>query len=316
MDMNITRPLQILGYGYVLPTTQITFNGATRYRFDSPYVHRDMLVAAGEKALAAAGVLPEELDCIIGAVAADIQPIPCTASLVMEKLAPNAQAAALDVNSTCTSFITALDVASRYIADGEYSRVLIVAGDVGSQFLNPDQPESYELFSDATVAFLVGPATEDSETGIVASMQQTWPQHAHDTEIRGGGSGMPGRDFTDANAADYLFDMNGRAALMSMARILPGFFDRFYAKAGVTLEDVDYVIPHQASRALELIMNKLGIEKDKYADYVQDYGNMVSSSVPFALAKSLETGVIGSGSQVMLCGTAAGLTANALLLKL
>ncbi len=314
--MKIARNTEILGYGYVLPSTTVTFDGGTRYRFDSTYVHRDMLVAAGEKALADAGLLPEDLDCIIGAVAADIQPIPCTAALVMEKLAPTAAAAALDVNSTCTSFITALDVASRYIRDGEYSRVLIVAGDVGSQFLNPQQRESFELFSDATVAFVVGPASAESGKGIVASMQQTWPKHAHDTEIRGGGTGLPGRDFTDENAADYLFDMNGRAALLSMARILPEFFDRFYAKAGVTLKEIDYVIPHQASRALELIMQKLGIEKGKYADYVTDYGNMVSSSVPFALAKSLEAGSIGPGSTVMLCGTAAGLTANALLLKL
>lgn len=313
--MTALRSIEILGFGYVLPSSSVDFDGKTRYRFESPYVHRDMLVAAGEKAIAHAGLLPTDIDCIIGAVAADIQPIPCTAALVMEKLAPTAQAAALDVNSTCTSFITALDVASRYIADGEYERVLIVAGDVGSQFLNPDHQESFELFSDATVAFVVGPA-KNPAVGVVASLQQTWPKFAHDTEIRGGGSGLPGRDFAPHNAADYLFDMNGRAALMSMARVLPGFFERFYEKAHVSLNEIDFVIPHQASRALHMIMDRLGVPEGKYANFVDDYGNMVSSSVPFALARSLENGDVGAGSTIMLCGTAAGLTANALLLKI
>lgn len=313
--MTAHRSLEILGYGYVLPSTTVTFDGKTRYRFDSPSVHRDMLVAAGRKALDNSGISSQDLDCIIGAVAADIQPIPCTAALVMEELAPQATAAALDVNSTCTSFITALDVASRYIADGEYERILIIAGDVGSQFLNQEQPESYQLFSDATVAFVLGPA-QDARKGVIASLQQTWPAFAHDTEIRGGGSHLPGRDHSSENSADYLFDMNGRAALMSMARVLPAFFDRFYAKANTQLDNIDYVIPHQASRALHLIMERLGVPAGKYADLVDDFGNMVSSSVPFALAKSLESGAVSAGSTVLLCGTAAGLTANALLLKL
>lgn len=308
------RGLQIDGYGVCLPERTVTFGSATRYRAEAPAQHLDMLVDSAQKAIAAAGISADDLDCIIGATAGDVQPIPCTASLVQERVAPDARCAALDVNSTCTSFITALDVASRYLRDGEYRRILIVAGDVGAQFLHPGQRESFELFSDAAVAMVVSPPSAEG-VGVLA-LQQTWPRHAHETELRGGGSRFPGRDFHPDNDHDYRFDMDGRAVLLSASRVLPGFFERFFEKAGTSVDEIDYVIPHQASRALPLIMRRIGIPEDRYANYVEDFGNMVSASVPFALAKAWDEGRIGRGSRVLLCGTAAGLTANALLLQL
>lgn len=309
------RGLQIDSYGVCLPEGTVTFGSATRYRAEAPAQHLDMLVDSAQKAIAAAGMSADDLDCIIGATAGDVQPIPCTASLVQERVAPDARCAALDVNSTCTSFITALDVASRYLRDGEYRRILIVAGDVGAQFLHPGQRESFELFSDAAVAMVVGSPSAQG-VGVLASLQQTWPRHAHETELRGGGSRMPGRDFHPDNDHDYRFDMDGRAVLLSASRVLPGFFERFFEKAGTSVDEIDYVIPHQASRALPLIMRRIGIPEDRYANYVEDFGNMVSASVPFALARAWDEGRIGRGSRVLLCGTAAGLTANALLLQL
>lgn len=309
------RGLQIDGYGVCLPEGTVTFGSATRYRAEAPAQHLDMLVDSAQKAIDAAGISADDLDCIIGATAGDVQPIPCTASLVQERVAPDARCAALDVNSTCTSFITALDVASRYLRDGEYRRILIVAGDVGAQFLHPGQRESFELFSDAAVAVVVSSPSAEG-VGVLASLQQTWPRHAHETELRGGGSRMPGRDFHPNNDHDYRFDMDGRAVLQSASRVLPGFFERFFEKAGTSVDEIDYVIPHQASRALPLIMRRIGIPEDRYANYVEDFGNMVSASVPFALARAWDEGRIGRGSRVLLCGTAAGLTANALLLQL
>ncbi|WP_029069274.1 3-oxoacyl-ACP synthase [Jonesia quinghaiensis] len=313
--MSVTRPLAIRGIGTYLPENSVVFDGSVRYRVTESHAQLSMLVTAAQRALEDANITAQDLDCVIGASAADIQPIPCNAALILEQLTTTGHAAAFDVNSTCTSFITALDIASRYIRDGEYSTILVVSGDVGSQFLNPNQHESYELFSDAAVAMVVT-RSDNPERGIVASMQQTWPQFAHDTEIRGGTTRMPAHHFDRHETADYQFDMNGRSVLMSMLRVLPGFFERFYARAGITPADIDYVVPHQASRALPLAMRKLGIADGKYADYVQDYGNMVSASVPFALAQSLKDGNTTTGDLVLLCGTAAGLTANAMLIRL
>lgn len=313
------RQCEIAGWGTDLAARVVTFGGQTRYRVTDGVTQLDMLAAAAGRALDRAGLAPEDIDCVIGAVAGDLQPIPCTAALVWERIAPRVRVAAFDVNSTCTSFITAVDIASRYLADGEYRRVLIVSGDVGSRFLNPDQPESNELFSDAAAAVVLTRG-EDPQRGVLASLQRTWAEHAHDTEIRGGGSLLPPHDYRPGAAADYQFDMDGRRALRNMVRVLPEFFDAFFdrldAQAGLGLAEVDLVVPHQASRALGLAMRRIGIPAEKYVDWVSDYGNMVSGSVPFVLARCLDSGRLNRGDVVVLCGTAAGLTANALALRL
>ncbi|WIB61314.1 3-oxoacyl-[acyl-carrier-protein] synthase III C-terminal domain-containing protein [Curtobacterium sp. MCLR17_007] len=334
------KTCRITGWGTYLPDDTVTFatrsGTATRYRVADDVSQLDMLVAAADRAIRRADLGPDDVDCVIAACAAGVQPIPCTAALVMERVAPGARAAAFDVNSTCTSFITALDIASRYLADGVYEHVLIVSGDVGSRFLDPAERESWELFSDAAAAVVVSragatPADRpdvdarpdvdvlpdvDVRPGVLASLQQTWPAHAHDTELRGGLSRFPAQDYADGDPADYRFDMHGRRALMGMLRVLPGFFERFFTAAGIGVEDLDLVVPHQASGALGIAMRRVGIPDGAYVDAVAEYGNMVSASVPYTLATCLDDGRVRRGDTVLLCGTAAGLTANALALRL
>ncbi|ROQ41564.1 3-oxoacyl-[acyl-carrier-protein] synthase-3 [Frondihabitans sp. PhB188] len=311
------RNCTISGWGTFRPTQSVTFGTQTRYRIPDDMSQLDMLASAAGDAIRMAGFEPDDIDCVIAACAAGIQPIPCTAALVMERVAPGARAAAFDVNSTCTSFITAVDIASRYLVDGEYERILIVSGDVGSRFLDPAQTESYELFSDAAAAVVLTRSDDSADgPGVIASLQQTWPEHAHDTELRGGLSLHPAQDYADGDPADYVFTMHGRRALMGMLTVLPGFFERFFVKAGLGLDDIDLVVPHQASGAIGLAMRRLGMPVGSYVDNVTEYGNMVSASVPYTLARCLDEGRLGRGDTVLLCGTAAGLTANALVLRL
>ncbi|MFJ4175838.1 3-oxoacyl-ACP synthase III family protein [Microbacterium sp. NPDC089696] len=309
------RNCEIAGWGTSLPERTVRFGAETRHRIADDVSHLDMLVDAAERALAHAGVVPEELDLVLGASAAGIQPIPCTAALVLERLTLRGHAAAFDVNSTCTSFITALDVASRYLDAGDHDTILVVSGDVGSRFLNPAQRESFELFSDAGAAVVLR-RTTDPERGVIASAQRTWPAYAHDTEIRGGLSGSPAQAYAEADPADYLFDMDGRRALLGMMRVLPEFFDAFHESSGVSPDDVALWVPHQASAALGPMLDRLGVPADRRIDEVRDFGNMVSASVPFMLARALDAGRVGRGDTVILCGTAAGLTANVLALRL
>nr|WP_295787083.1 3-oxoacyl-[acyl-carrier-protein] synthase III C-terminal domain-containing protein [uncultured Microbacterium sp.] len=314
------RPCRLTGWGTCLPDRVVTFAGQTRYRIPDDMSQLDMLTAAAEEALGRAGLRADDIDCVIAACAAGVQPIPCTAALIMERIAPHAGAAAFDVNSTCTSFITAVDIASRYLAAGDYERVLIVSGDVGSRFLDAGHRESFELFSDAAAAVVLtrgAPADDPVDTpGVLGSLQQTWPAHAHDTELRGGLSLHPAQSYADGDPSDYVFAMDGRRALLGMLAVLPDFFSRFSARVGIGLDEFDLIVPHQASRALGLAMRRIGIPRGAYLDRVEEFGNMVSSSVPFMLAKSLDERRVGPGDTVLLCGTAAGLTANALALRL
>lgn len=309
------RRCEIVGWGSVLPEGTVHFGDQVRYRIGPEMTHLDMLVTACERALRHAGVAAEDVDLVLGASAAGVQPIPCTAALVLERLTLHGHAAAFDVNSTCTSFITALDVASRYVESGDHETILIFAGDVGSRFLDPGQRESHELFSDAGVAMVLR-RSESPERGVIASAQQTWPAYAHDTEIRGGLSRSPAQAYASSDPGDYLFDMDGRRALLGMMRVLPEFFARFHARSGISYDDVALWVPHQASAALGPMLDRLGIPVDRRVDEVTAFGNMVSASVPFMLARALEAGRVSSGDTVVLCGTAAGLTANVLALRL
>lgn len=309
------RGCEIAGWGTMLPERTVRFGDEVRYRIEEHVTHLDMLAGACERALASAGVTADDVDLVLGASAAGIQPIPCTAALVLERLTPTGRAAAFDINSTCTSFITALDMASHLLEAGAHETILIFSGDVGTRFLNPDQRESFELFSDAAAAVVLRRSTGTGR-GVLASAQRTWPAYAHDTEIRGGLSHSPSQAYADADPADYLFDMNGRRALLGMMRVLPAFFDAFHESSGLSHDEVALWIPHQASAALGPMLDRLGVPADRRVDEVSTFGNMVSASVPFMLARALDSGRIGPGDTVILCGTAAGLTANVLALRL
>jgi len=113
-----------------------------------------------------------------------------------------------------------------------------------------------------------------------------------------------------------MFDMKGKKILLLSARVIPDMFQEFQEKVGLSLADIDYIIPHQASRALPLVMEKLGVPDHQYLNIVSDYGNMVSVAVPFGLAYALDHGYVKEGDTIFLTGTAAGMTVNMLALKL
>ena len=293
----------------------MTFKDQTRYRVvENEETQLSMAVKAIEKALEQAGLTIKDIDCIVSASAVGVQPIPCTASLIHELVAKGLSIPAMDINTTCTSFISALSLMSHLLEAGEYHRILIVSSEVGSLGLNPNQKESFELFSDGAAA-LIFESTEE-ERGVISSLQRTWSEGAHDTEIRGGLTSFQPKEYSDATKTHYMFDMNGKKILLLSARKIPEMFKEFKEKSGLSLSDLDYIIPHQASRALPMVMRSLGIPDDKYLNIVQDYGNMVSVAVPFSLCYALERNLVKEGDTIALMGTAAGMTVNMLAMKL
>lgn len=306
------RKLHIKGYGTALPKTIVNFKDQTRYRVADDEDQLGLAERACRKALNMAGLNITDIDCIVSASAVGVQPIPSTAALIHERLAMGTNIPALDINSTCTSFITALDTMSYLIAAGRYQRILIVSSEIGSRGLNPHQKESFELFSDGAAAFVF--EQTEAPVGVLGSLQRTWSEGAHSTEIRGGLTHLPPYIYREENKADYQFDMKGKSVLSLTAKKLPQMLSDFLGQQNLKQKDIDFVIPHQASRALPLVMAKLGFKKDQYLDLVGDYGNMVSVSVPFSLAYALDHQLIQPGDKVALMGTAAGLTANMLIM--
>ena len=311
----VKRHVEIAGYGVCLPKNTVQFKDQTRYRVvENEETQLDLAEAAIQRALENANLSIKDIDCLVSASAVGVQPIPCTAALIHERVAKGLSIPAMDINTTCTSFISALSTMSHLIEAGEYHRVLIVSSEVGSLGLNPKQKESYELFGDGAAAFIF--QASDKDKGVIASLQRTWSEGAQDTEIRGGLTSYQPKEYSEETKTNFMFDMKGKKILLLSARVIPEMFQEFQEKSGISKDAVDYIIPHQASRALPLVMDKLGVSKDKYLNIVSEYGNMVSVAVPFGLAYALDHGYVKEGDTIFLMGTAAGMTVNMLALKL
>lgn len=308
------RKIQFKGYGIELPKNTVELKGQVRYRISEGESQISLAVSACEKALKNANITINDIDCIVSASAVGIQPIPCTAALIHEKIAKGTSIPALDINTTCTSFITALDTMSYLVEAGRYERVLIVSCDVASIALNPKRKESFQLFSDGAAAFVI--EKTEKEIGVIDAIQKTWSEGAHSTEIRGGLSNFHPKNYSEMTKEEYMFDMNGKTVLSLSISKIPELMKNFLKNNGMKVSDIDMTVPHQASVAMPLVMQKLGIEKDKFLDEVKEFGNMVSASVPITLVHGLENGRIKSGNTILLIGTAAGLTTNMMLIKL
>lgn len=308
------RRIQFKGYGIELPKNTVELKGQVRYRISEGESQISLAVSACEKALKNANITINDIDCIVSASAVGIQPIPCTAALIHEKIAKGTSIPALDINTTCTSFITALDTMSYLVEAGRYERVLIVSCDVASKALNPKQKQSFQLFSDGAAAFVI--EKTEKEIGVIDAIQKTWSEGAHSTEIRGGLSNFHPKNYSEMTKEEYMFDMNGKTVLSLSISKIPELMKNFLKNNGMKVSDIDMTVPHQASVAMPLVMQKLGIEKDKFLDEVKEFGNMVSASVPITLVHGLENGRIKSGNTILLIGTAAGLTTNMMLIKL
>ena len=203
---------------------------------------------------------------------------------------------------------------SYLVEAGRYERVLIVSCDVASIALNPKQKESFQLFSDGAAAFVI--EKTEKEIGVIDAIQKTWSEGAHSTEIRGGLSNFHPKNYSEMTKEEYMFDMNGKTVLSLSISKIPELMKNFLKNNGMKISDIDMIVPHQASIAMPLVMQKLGVEKDKFLNEVKEFGNMVSASVPMTLARGLENGKIKNSNTILLIGTAAGLTTNMMLIKL
>ena len=307
------RKIQFTGYGVELPRNKVDFDGQTRYRISGEEKQISLAVSACEKALENANITVNDIDCIVSASAVGIQPIPCMAALIHEKIAKGTSIPALDINTTCTSFMTALDTMSYLLEAGRYKRVLIFSCDVASRALNPKQKESFQLFSDGAVAFII--EKTDKEIGVIDAMQKTWSEGAHSTEIRGGLSNLHPENYSEETKEEFMFDMNGKTVLSLSMKKIPEMMKEFLENNDMKISDIDMVVPHQASVAMPIVMEKLGVTEDRFINEVKEFGNMVSASVPLTLAHGLENRKIKNGDTILLIGTAAGLTTNLLLIR-
>jgi 3-oxoacyl-[acyl-carrier-protein] synthase-3 len=268
-----------------------------------------MSAAAARDALARASLDASQLDAVVCVSSVAHQAIPCTAVLIHRELGlADSGIRAFDVNSTCTGFITALELVAPAIATGQLRNVLIVAGEVASRGLKDDDRNTAALFGDGAGAVIVGPARSPSSR-LRGTLLRTYSSGSKLCELRAGGTGLSPRAEPDTHLAGTYFEMNGRSIYRLAATLLPGFLSDLLARAGTALGDVDVWVPHQASgKAIDHLQGSLGLPPDRLVRTLETHGNQVAASLPVALHRGIESGRIARGKCFAMIGTGAGIS--------
>jgi 3-oxoacyl-[acyl-carrier-protein] synthase-3 len=245
------------------------------------------------------------------------QPIPGTSVLIQEALGLGRSGVwAFDVNQTCLSFVTALDVVAMGFESGRFRRALVVSSDIASAGLDWDTPASAAIFGDGAAAVCVEAGTDPSGPGLLARGFQTYGEGKDLATLRSGGTRIRIEDGFEALAEGARFHMDPFGIFKAAARALPALIDRVLGEAGLTRQTVDLIIPHQASAAgLEHVRRLMGGDPGRVVDIFATRGNQIAASLPTALVEAQGSGRLPSGKTVLLLGTAAGVSAAAMVLR-
>lgn len=266
-------------------------------------------------ALHQADVALADIDCLIAASGTMEQAIPCNAAKILAQFTPSLSFPAFDINMTCLSGLMAMDLAANMLQGGQYKRILIVSSEVASVGLDWTNPAIGGLFGDGAVALIVG--ADDSEARVDASLFRTYPQGVAHCEIQGGGSLNHPSNIAGDYAPYGMFRMNGKELYRLTAKVIMPFCTELLAKARITMDAIDWVVPHQASGlALQHLVRQLGLCPTKVINMLQQRGNQIAVSLPAALHELLITKPVKPGDKVLLIGTSAGLSLGAMVMTL
>ncbi|MCC6405531.1 MAG: beta-ketoacyl-ACP synthase 3 [Planctomycetes bacterium] len=268
----------------------------------------DLAVGAARAILARRGVEARELDRIVLATISPDHPSPSTATIVARKL--GARCAAFDVSAACAGFLYALELGAAAVRGGE-RKVLVLAADARSRFIDTRDPRAVVLFADGAAGVLLEPS---DRPGLLATHLGAEGREEMGAHIPAGGAKLPtstetlaaGRHFLQIDARRDIFELFVRFAREATDAVL--------AKARLSLDDVDLFITHQGNaRMIEALLAELRLPPERAVNDVVHHGNTSGATVPIALAEALESGRIRPGHRVLMASVGAGYTFGAAL---
>jgi len=266
----------------------------------------DLGVEASRAALAAARVVPQEIDLIIVATATPDYIFPSTACIMQAKLGIKG-CAAFDIQAVCSGFVYALAIADKLIRSGQHRCALIVGTEVYSRILDWKDRGTAVLFGDGAGAVVV---RADSKPGIMASVLHADGSYADILSV-------PGNVCSGKIVGSPFLQMDGQAVFKFAVKVLDEVARETLALCGLTPLDIDWLIPHQANvRILEATARKLGVDLSKLVVTVDRHGNTSAASVPLALDVAIRDGRIKPGHKVMLQGVGGGFTWGASMVEM
>jgi len=320
----VGRYAQIIGWGKSVPNHVLTNEDLARIVNTSDewirthtgirqrYIATDprettatLAIKAAQEALRVADVPASRLDMIIVATASPEHIFPSTASLVQDAIGAT-RAGAFDLSAACSGFVYALSVARGLIVSGSAEYVLVIGSETLSRLVDWSDRSTCVLFGDGAGAVLL--AASEVPGGILSTVLGSDGSGGNLLIVPAGGSRMPACLETVASGMHYL-KMNGREVFRFATRVMARAAQEVAEQAGLTMDEVDLLIPHQANRRIiESAMKQLKLDESRVFINIDRYGNTSAASIPIALCEAIEEGRIKQNDHLILVGFGGGLT--------
>lgn len=272
----------------------------------------DLAAEAGKRALEAAGCKPDEIDMVItGTVTPDYR-LPSCACEVQAKMGL-VNAVAYDVVAACAGFINGLSIASTYIETGRAKKILVIGSEKLSSITNYHDRATAVLFGDGAGAAVIEASHNGS--GIQSTYMKSDGRLREALWIPSGGSISPVKKDFDFNGSE-LINMSGQDIFKVAVREMSGACLKVLDEAGVSADQLKWIIPHQANiRIIEAIAKRLKVGMDRVIVNIHKYGNTSAGSVPLALDETYRAGKISEGDYILMVAFGGGLIWGATLIK-
>ena len=318
--------IKILGMGCYLPEQKLTNDDFTRFvdtndewiRTRTGITERRMAgweptwymgKEAGISAIKKAGIDPEDIGLVIACTVTSDFHTPSVAGILQYETGAK-NAAAFDINAACSGFVYALDTARRFLeTDESLKYVLIVATEALSRFIDFEDRSSCILFGDGAAAAVIERSDSFYTSHLGADGSGARLLYARSVDVAS--EVRQENDFDDGFPEKRLHKLyqNGKEVYKFATKALPKAFRLAAEKKGISTDDIDWFVPHQANvRIIESAAKNLGVPMDKFIITLDHYGNTSSASIPLALCEAIDKGTIKRGQKLALIGFGAGLT--------
>lgn len=324
------RKSKIIGTGSAIPEIKVTNHdlekmvdtndewiqsrtGISSRYFAAPETNTsDLSAIAARKALEAAGLKAEDIDLIIVATITPDMGLPSTACMVQDLIGAT-KASAFDLTAACSGFVYGMAVADQFISSGFYNHVLVIGAETLSRILDMSDRNTCVLFGDGAGAVVM--TASDSEQGLLSFQLGADGTGGKYLYLPAGGAKVPASHDSVDQRLHYI-KMEGSDVFKFAVRAMESSSVTAIEKAGLSISDVNYMVPHQANiRIIQAAAKKLNLPMDKVQVNLNEYGNMSAASIPVALDEAVRENKIKRDDNVVMVGFGGGLTWASCVMK-
>lgn len=274
----------------------------------------DLSISVAKKLIETANINPEEIELIIIATISPDYLTPATACIVQGAIGAK-NAVAFDISAACSGFVYSLSVADKFIKSGLYKNAIVIGAETLSKITNWEDRGTCVLFGDGAGGVFI--KADETKNSIIAEDLHSDGSNYQSLTAGKLGINNPFTTTQADNKEDFYFQMNGRDIFNFATKMVPKSINNVLQKAKVSMDDIKYIVPHQAnSRIVEIIAKKLGLSMDRFYLNLNKFGNTSAGSIPIALAEMVNKNVLNKGDKIIITGFGGGLTWGSMLIQI